>query len=68
MTNTTFRDLQKFHFPQKLFGFGFGLDSDVTSLQLDNLTTEEIYWVKIAAYNRQGKVPIKLGFVADIFN
>ena len=39
----------------------FTLDSDVTSLQLDNLTSEEIYWVKIAAYNRKGKVPIALG-------
>ena len=34
----------------------FTLDSEVTSLQLDNLTSDEIYWVKIAAYNRKGKV------------
>ena len=34
----------------------FTLDSEVTSLQLDNLTTD-IYWVKIAAYNRQGMGP-----------
>ena len=35
----------------------FTLDSKVTSLQLDNLTWNEIYWVKIAAYNRQGMGP-----------
>ena len=29
----------------------------MTSLQLDNLTWNEIYWVKIAAYNRQGMGP-----------
>ena len=39
----------------------FTLDSDVSSLQLDNLTSEEIYWVKIAAYNRQGMGPFSKG-------
>lgn len=37
--------------------FNFTLDSEVTSLQLDNLTAETEYWVKIAAYNRQGMGP-----------
>lgn len=35
----------------------FTLSSEVTSLQLDNLTSQTIYWVKIAAYNRQGMGP-----------
>ena len=33
----------------------------MSSLQLDNLTSEEIYWVKIAAYNRQGMGPFSKG-------
>ena len=39
------------------FWSNFTLDSEVTSLQLNNLTSDEVYWVKIAAYNRQGMGP-----------
>ena len=35
----------------------FTLDSDITSLLLENLTAEEVYWVKVAAYNRKGIGP-----------
>ncbi len=35
----------------------FTLDQDVTSLQLDNLTSDLTYYVRIAAYNRQGMGP-----------
>lgn len=44
-----------FNASQSWNNFTFG--SDVTSLQLDNLTSAETYWVKIAAYNRQGMGP-----------
>ena len=39
------------------FWNNYTLDSEVTSLLLENLTTEEVYWVKVAAYNRKGIGP-----------
>ena len=53
----------------------FTLDSDITSLLLENLTVEEVYWVKVAAYNRKGIGPfskvveLKVSFdISEVFD